>query len=213
MRTLPQGYRQDPVPSWDKGIDDAIKLRERLRKIRDDKTPSSATLEQRRQSYIIQAEITRKLIRTKRATTWQKFATDNLRYTEDSRMTAAIIKLLVRAERPSALQTLKDKRNREYETDKEKASAFQREISMKFKPVLKPLGRDMHGKTDSAQNWRMHQKKKIRQYIDTHTAAPPASRAVLSKRQLHIARYSVLNTTYTYIEFLVYSYKFFLHEE
>ena len=112
MKTPPQGCRQDPVPWWDKDIDDAIILRERLRKIRDDKTASPTTLEQRWLNHKLQADITRELIRTKRAASWQRFATDNLRYTADSRRTAAMIQLLARTERPSPLQTLEDKSNR-----------------------------------------------------------------------------------------------------
>ena len=120
MKTLPQGCRQDPVPWWDDDIEDAMILCAQLRKIRDDKTANPATLEERIQNYKRQADVTRDLIRYKRTASWQKFATDNLRYSSDSRRTAKMIKILDRTERPSLIQILKDEVNRVYETDKDK---------------------------------------------------------------------------------------------
>ena len=106
MKTIPQGCRQDPVPWWDDEIDDAITLRAQLRKIRDDRNADPATLDVRVLNYKLQAEATRDLIRAKRTASWKKFATDNLRYTADSRRTASMIKILDRTKRPSSIQIL-----------------------------------------------------------------------------------------------------------
>jgi len=96
MKTIPQGCRLDPVPWWDDDIDAAITLRAQLRKIRDDKNADPATLEVRASNYKTQVDATRELIRTKRTASWQKFATDNLRYSADSRRTASMIKILAK---------------------------------------------------------------------------------------------------------------------
>ena len=104
MKTIPQGCSLDPVPWWDEEIDDAIILRAQLRKIRDDKTADPAMLEDRTLNYKRQADVTRDLIRSKRTASWQKFATDNLRYSSDSRRTASMIKILDKTERPSPIQ-------------------------------------------------------------------------------------------------------------
>ena len=108
IKTIPQGCSQDPVPWWDEEIDDVIILRAQLRKIRDDKTADPATLEERTLNHKRQADVTRDLIRSKRKASWQKFATDNLRYSSDSRRTASMIKILDRTERHSPIQILKD---------------------------------------------------------------------------------------------------------
>ena len=134
MKTIPQGCRRDPVPWWDEEIDDAIILRAQLRKIRGDKTADPATLEERTLNYKRQADVTRDLIRSKRTASWKKFATDNLRYSSDSRRTSSMIKILGRTERPSPIQILKDGANHIYETDKAKANAFHRIYALNCKP-------------------------------------------------------------------------------
>ena len=146
MKTIPQGCRQDPVPWWEDDIDEAILLRAQLRNAWEDKKANPDTLEQRKQAYEDKVEVTRDIIRSKRTASWQRFATDNLRYSSDSRKTAAMIKHLDRTARPSPIQILKDQAGHVYETEKEKAKAFLRAFSLNCKPELKPLGPDSHGK-------------------------------------------------------------------
>jgi len=134
MKTIPQGCRLDPVPWWDDDIDAAITLRAQLRKIRDDKNADPATLEVRASNYKTQVDATRELIRTKRTASWQKFATDNLRYSADSRRTASMIKTLDRTERPSPIQILRDAYGQGYDTDEAKAAAFHRIYALNCRP-------------------------------------------------------------------------------
>ena len=174
MKTIPQGCRQDPVPWWDEEIDDAIILRAQLRKIRDDKTADPATLEERTLNYKQQADVTRDLIRSKRTASWQKFATDNLRYSSDSRRTASMIKILDRTERPSPIQILKDgETNHIYETDKAKANAFHRIYALNCKPDSMPTGPQRKQLRD--QKKRARQREKVHAYVDVPMPAPPVS--------------------------------------
>ena len=168
MKTILQGCRQDSVPWWDDEIDDAIILRAQLRKIRDDKTADPATLEERTQNYKRQADVKRDLIRSKRIASWQKFATDNLRYSSDSRRTASMIKILDRTERTSPIQILKDAANQAYETDKAKAkaNAFHQIYSLNCKPESKPTG-------PQRQQLRERKRERVRRrrYVRTSTYA------------------------------------------
>ena len=195
MKTIPQGCRQDPVPWWDNDVDEAILLRAQLRKACEDKKANPETLEQRKQAYKDQVEATRDIIRSKRTASWQRFATDNLRYSSDSRKTAAMIKHLDRSARPSPIQILKDKDDHVFQTDREKAKAFLRVFSLNCKPELKPLGPDFHGKNTDRTQRRLHkeqqkrsrQRKKVCQYVDAPSVAPPVSRSELTAalRLLH----------------------------
>jgi hypothetical protein len=168
MKTIPQGCRLDPVPWWDDEIDDAITPRAQLRKIRDDRNADPATLKLRALNYKTQAEATRELIRTKRSASWQKFTTDNLKYSADSRRTASMIKLLDRTERPSPIQILKDATGQGYETEEAKANAFHRIYALNCK-------QDSTGKQFREAKKRVRQRKKDLAYVDSPTPAPPVS--------------------------------------
>ena len=95
IKTLPQGCRQDSVPWWDDEIDDAIYERTRLKEIRDLQV-SDIPFEMKQLQYQEQAAIVQQLILSKRRATWQRFATDHLRYAAGPKRTAAMIKLLAR---------------------------------------------------------------------------------------------------------------------
>ena len=127
-----------------------------MRKACEDKQADPATLEHRQQAYKTQVETTRDLIRSKRTASWQQFATDNLRYTSDSRRTAALISQLDRTERPSPIQIPKDQAGHVYETEMEKARAFLKVYSLNCKPELKPLGPNPHGKLTDRTQRRLH---------------------------------------------------------
>ena len=195
MKTIPQGCRKDPVPWWDSDIDEAIVQRAQLRKACEDKQADPATLEHRQQAYRTQVETTRDLIRSKRTASWQRFATDNLRYTSDPRRTAALISQLDRTARPSPIQILKDQAGHVYETEMEKARAFLKVYSLNCKQELKPLGPNPYGNFTDRTQRRLHrdqlkrtrQREKVGQYVDAPTVAPPVSRAelVAALRLLH----------------------------
>ena len=136
-----------------------------MRKAWEDKQANPDTREQSKQAYNIQVEVTRDIIRSKRTASWQRFATDSLRYISVSRTTAAMIKHLDRTARPSPIQILKDQAGHVYETEKEKAKAFLRAFSLNCKPELKPLGPNPHGKNTDRTQRRLHkdQQKRTRQ--------------------------------------------------
>ena len=108
MKTLPQGCRQDPIPWWDDELDVAIYERTRLEQIRD-LSVSDIPVEERQTQYRTQAFKVQQLILSKRRATWQKFATDHLKYTTGPKRTAAMIKLLAREPRDCPDRILKDK--------------------------------------------------------------------------------------------------------
>ncbi len=122
MKTLPQGCRQDPVPWWDDEFDEAIFERTRLKELRDNPL-STVPIADRQESYQAQARRVQQLILLKRRATWQKFATDHLKYTAGPKRTAAMIKHLTREPRICGDQILKDKNGGAYVKDREKAGA------------------------------------------------------------------------------------------
>jgi len=98
MKTLPQGCRQDPVPLWDEELDEAIVERVRLKELRDNPL-STIPIADRQVLYQEQARRVQQLIMSKRRATWQKFATDHLKYTAGPKRTASMIKHLSREPR------------------------------------------------------------------------------------------------------------------
>ena len=125
MKTIPQGCRQDPVPWWDDELDEAIFERTRLKEVRDSLV-SAIPIAERQESYKAQARRVQQLIMSKRQATWQKFATDHLKYTAGPKRTASMIKHLTREPRVCGDQILKDKNDRAYVKDREKAGAYLR---------------------------------------------------------------------------------------
>jgi hypothetical protein len=146
MKTLPQGCRQDPVPWWDDELDEAIFERTRLKEIRDSLT-SVIPIAERQESYQVQARKVQQLILSKRRDTWQKFATDQLKYTAGPKRTASMIKHLTREPRICGDQILKDQNGKAYVEDREKAGAYLRQFALVSKRELKPLVMEPDGHT------------------------------------------------------------------
>ena len=201
MKTLPQGCRQDPVPWWDDELDEAIFERTRLKEVRD--SPASIIpIGERQELYKAQARRVQQLIMSKRRATWQKFATDHLKYTAGPKRTASMIKHLTREPRVCGDQVLRDKNGGEYVKDRAKAGGFLRQFALVSKRELKPLALAPDGRT-RAHHYRsarrvhatcvrdLRQKKSVRKSLRAHDpGTPPVSmfelRAAL--RMIHIGR-------------------------
>ena len=132
------------MPWWDDELDDAIYERTRLKEIRDLQI-LDIPFEMRQLQYREQAAIVQQLILSKRRATWQRFATDHLRYAAGPKRTAAMIKLFAREPRNCSDQILRDKTGRAHVDDREKAAAYLRLFSQVSKRELKPLARTQDG--------------------------------------------------------------------
>ena len=201
MKTLPQGCRQDPVPWWDDELDEAIFERTRLKELRDNLL-STVPIGDRQEAYHVQARRVQQLILSKRKATWQKFATDHLKYTAGPKRTASMIKHLTREPRVCGDQILKDKNGGEYVEDREKAGAYLRQFALVSKRELKPLVMEPDGHT-RAYHYRsarreqatcvrdLRQKKSVRESLRViEPGAPPVSMFELRSalRMLHTGR-------------------------
>ena len=183
MKTLPQGCRQDPVPWWGNELDEAIFERTRFKEIRD-KPISDIPIAERQAQYQAQALIVQQLILSKQKATWQKFATDHLKYTVGPKRTAAMIKLLAREPRDRPDQILKDKTGSVYVKDREKAAAYLRLFAQVSKRELKPLARTPDGarahryraearQTQAATVRRIRQKEVVQAALREHPTGAP----------------------------------------
>ena len=99
----------------------------------------------RQLEYSEQAARVQQLILSKRKATWQRFATDNLRYSAAPKRTAAMIKHLAREPRNCPDQILRDKTGGAHVQDKEKAAAYLRCFSQVSRRELKPMARKENG--------------------------------------------------------------------